>query len=146
MTDAASKEPKPTPKTYKGNCHCGLITYTVTLPDALAPEGAGLINRCNCSICVKNGYHLVYPLRSDVHFLDGCDAKMKSYLMGTRQKPHRFCPECSSSVLIDFKDAPEEEQRPLLAMNASLFQDIDLANASYETFDGKAELDPPYAL
>ncbi|KAK5125003.1 hypothetical protein LTR85_001193 [Meristemomyces frigidus] len=134
------------PTTYEGNCHCGLIRYTVTLPDALAPEGTEKILRCNCSICTKNGYFLVYPKREDVHFLNASDTRMKSYLSATKRKPHRFCPKCGSSVLIDFKDAPEDEQRPLLAMNASLFKDIDLANAEFEPFDGKAELDPPYEL
>lgn len=57
-------EAKPT--TYHGNCHCGNIKYTATLPDALAPEGSGKINRCNCSICTKAGIGLppspVHPL------------------------------------------------------------------------------------
>ena len=46
---------EPQRKTYEANCHCGNIKYTVTLPDALAPEGSGKINNCNCSICTKNG-------------------------------------------------------------------------------------------
>ena len=45
------------PKTYNANCHCGLIKYTVTLKDALAPEGPGKINSCNCSICSTQGIH-----------------------------------------------------------------------------------------
>ena len=43
------------PKTYRANCHCGLIKFTVTLDEALAPEGKGDIGHCNCSICTKNG-------------------------------------------------------------------------------------------
>ena len=43
------------PKTYDANCHCGLIKYTVTLDEPLAPEGNGDICNCNCSICTKNG-------------------------------------------------------------------------------------------
>lgn len=59
----------PSPKTYKGNCHCGLIKYTVTLPEALAPEGPGQIGKCNCSICTKNGMSLLilhkhFPFRT----------------------------------------------------------------------------------
>ncbi|KAK3615340.1 hypothetical protein LTR56_026651 [Elasticomyces elasticus] len=77
---------------YSGNCHCGLIRYTCTLPDALAPQGTGKINRCNCSICTKNGYFLVYPKRSDVHFIDNSDKHLRSYVMGKKNKPHRFCP------------------------------------------------------
>ena len=46
-------------KTYDANCHCGMIKYTVTLSKALAPEGAGVIGKCNCSICTKNGTRLL---------------------------------------------------------------------------------------
>lgn len=60
MTDSNTTA-MPTPKTYEGNCHCGLVKYTVTLPEALAPEGAGQIGRCNCSICTKNGTSLSKP-------------------------------------------------------------------------------------
>lgn len=125
-------------KVYNGSCHCGNIKYTVALDEALAPEGKGTINRCNCSICTKNGellvillststqftyliagYFLVYPRREDVVFQDGCDTRMKSYFFGKKLKPHRFCPECSSSILIDFKNSDVKEHVPLLAMNAS---------------------------
>lgn len=126
-------------KVYDGSCHCGNIRYTVALEEALAPEGTGTVNRCNCSICTKNGelpflspnlppclqcsfcegYFLVYPKREDVIFKDNCDTKMKSYFFGKKNKPHRFCPECSSSILIDFKDSDVPRQKELLAMNVS---------------------------
>lgn len=108
------------PKTYNASCHCGNIRYTVTLTDALSPEGVGKINRCNCTICTKNGYLLVYPKRTDVVFLDGSEARLKEYFMGPKVKPHRFCPECSSSILIDFKNVENEEAKQRLAMNVSL--------------------------
>jgi hypothetical protein len=99
------------PKTYEGNCHCGNIKYTVTLPEALAPEGTGKIMRCNCSICTRNGlymyttlanrqvahpdigYFLVYPKREDVVFLDGSESRMKDYLMGKKIKPRTYTVE-----------------------------------------------------
>ncbi|KAK4580088.1 hypothetical protein LTR86_000290 [Recurvomyces mirabilis] len=134
------------PKEYQGNCHCGLIKYTATLPEALAPEGTGQITRCNCSICVKNGYYLVYPQQKDVEWAEGSFDKMKSYRMGQKNKPHRFCPECSSSVLIDFSQGDDlpAEWRELYAMNAALFKDIDLTKASIKTTDGKGKLEPAY--
>nr|POF05474.1 hypothetical protein CFP56_69500 [Quercus suber] len=105
------------PKTYDANCHCGIIRYTVTLPEALSPEGPGKINQCNCSICSKNGYLLVYPKREDVVFLDGSEARLKSYSFGQKRTPNRFCPECGSSVLIDLANSEFERYRPVLAMN-----------------------------
>jgi hypothetical protein len=54
--------------THKANCHCGAVRYTVTLPQPF-PEYK--INQCNCSICEKNGYLLVYPIRRDLVFTQG---------------------------------------------------------------------------
>lgn len=65
------------------------------------------------------GYLLVYPQRSDVVFADGCDSKLKDYYFGKKNKPHRSCPECSSTILIDFKKSDVESQRSFLAMNVS---------------------------
>lgn len=88
----------PQQTTYPANCHCNAIRYTVTLDTALAPTGPGKINRCNCSICTKLGYLLVYPKREDVVFEEGCEAKLKDYFFGKKRKPHRFCGGCGSSV------------------------------------------------
>jgi len=66
--------------------------------------------------------------------------------MAKKQHAHRFCPECSSSILIDFRESEVEAMRPLLAMNASLFKDIDLEKAELTTFDGKNKLEPAYEV
>lgn len=60
--------------------------------------------------------------------------------------PHCFCPECCSSVLIDFTKSYEDAKRPQLALNAGLFKDIDLANADFTTFDRMNQLDPKYKV
>lgn len=150
-------------RTYHGNWHCARIRYTVTLDYALAPEGPAKIDRCNCSICTKNGYLLVYPKREDVIFESGCDKDLKSYFFGKKEKPHRYCGECGSSVLIDFANSSFEKQRPFLAMNVSmywwrkraqanvqiqvrLFRDVDLDAAEYTTFDGRNRLEPAYDI
>lgn len=70
--------------------------------------------------CRTIGYLLVYPRREDVKVENDCDKKLKDYYFGHKNKPHRFCPECGSSVLIDFKNSDIVEQRPLLAMNVSI--------------------------
>jgi hypothetical protein len=70
--------------------------------------------------CFLRGYYLVYPNREDVVFKEGSESKLKDYYFGKKNKPHRFCPECSSSVLIDFKDSPYVKERQKLAMNVRL--------------------------
>jgi hypothetical protein len=59
-------EVKPT--THKANCHCGAVRFTVTLK---YPFPEYKINKCNCSICTKNGYLLVYPPRKDLVWEQG---------------------------------------------------------------------------
>lgn len=45
--------------------------------------------------------------------------------MGKQNKAHRFCPTCSSSLLIDWQHSDVPSQRPYLAMNARLFEGVD---------------------
>nr|POE89885.1 hypothetical protein CFP56_20354 [Quercus suber] len=107
------------PKTYDANCHCGSVKFTVTLDEALSPEGPG--------------YLLVYPKREDVVFRDGSEAHLKDYFFGNKTKPHRFCSECGSSVLIDFINAESERMRETLAINVSLLIFLTLSGASAQT-------------
>lgn len=85
---------------YRASCHCGTVAYTVQLPQPLETYK---VNKCNCSICTKNGYLLVYPLRTSVVFHRGWN-NLKEYFFGNKIKPHKFCTACGSSILIDFKD------------------------------------------
>jgi hypothetical protein len=61
----------------------------------------------------------VYPKREDVQLLADSEAKLKQYCFGQKRKPHLFCGECSSNVMIDFADSESEKQRGLLAVNVS---------------------------
>lgn len=65
------------------------------------------------------GYLLLYPKRSDVEFLDSSEFKLKKYFFGQKRKPHLFCGECSSNVMIDFAASENEEEKLLLAVNVS---------------------------
>ena len=66
------------------------------------------------------GYLLVYPKREDVVFHYDSESRLRDYYFGKKYKPHRFCSQCGSSVLIDFKDSDVERQRPLLAVNVCI--------------------------
>jgi hypothetical protein len=73
----------------------------------------------NLTIRNLTGYLLVYPKREDVHFLADSETKLKQYFFGQKRKPHLFCGECSSNVMIDFAESESEKQRGLLAVNVS---------------------------
>ncbi|KZP24973.1 hypothetical protein FIBSPDRAFT_734698, partial [Athelia psychrophila] len=111
---------------YPANCHCGAFTYTVRIPSLSNHE----VLRCTCSICVVNGYLMVYPKRPDVIFHTGHES-LKSYTFGTKKGLHKFCPTCGSSVLIDFQGSDQ------LCINVRMFQDIDLETLHFKEYDGK---------
>jgi len=66
-----------------------------------------------------SGYLLLYPKREEVQFLGDSETHLKQYLFGQKRKPHLFCGECSSNVMIDFAGSEVEKQRPFLAVNVS---------------------------
>ena len=121
-TQETRAEEKEESQTYPANCHCGQVTYSVTLSPPLSP-GAGqtvgheVIN-CNCSICTRNGYLLVYPLRSAVVFHNDSWSKVARYQFNTKTRDHVFCPRCGTSILIDFWGWPKREN--FLGVNVSL--------------------------
>ena len=63
-----SDTPAPT-KTYKASCHCGAFAYDVTTDD-LDNEKTE-VTRCNCSICMRNGYLFIYVPNDNVTFTSG---------------------------------------------------------------------------
>lgn len=95
-------------KSYDGNCHCGAVRYTVQT----TPLESQKVTRCNCSVCTKNGYYLIYPSPSDVVFHQGKD-HLTSYRFASKKAQHKFCPTCGSSVLITYDDGTGE----MLALN-----------------------------
>ena len=106
-----------TTETYRGNCHCGQVRFSFVY----APLESTQIMWCNCSICTKNGYLLVYPKATDVQFTSGQDA-MREYRFGNRMKPRKFCGNCSTSILIDFAQSSFEKEREYLAINVRFTQ------------------------
>ncbi|KAI1406822.1 glutathione-dependent formaldehyde-activating, GFA [Hypoxylon sp. FL1857] len=127
--------------TYKANCHCGRTRFTVDLADIRSSK----VTRCNCSICTRNGYLLVYPKREDVKFESGWD-ELSSYRFGKSLKHHRFCSKCGTSVLIDFSESDWDLERQVFAINIRTFQGIEemLEELTFRDVDGKNKLGPPY--
>ncbi|KAI0107629.1 glutathione-dependent formaldehyde-activating, GFA [Hypoxylon sp. NC0597] len=129
--------------TYKANCHCGRTRFTVDLADIRSLK----VTRCNCSICTRNGYLLVYPRVEDVKFESGLD-ELSSYCFGKSLKYHRFCSKCGTSVLIDFSKSDWDLEREVVAINIRTFRDIEdvLGELTFRDVDGKNKLGPPYHL
>ncbi|ATZ46360.1 hypothetical protein BCIN_01g09710 [Botrytis cinerea B05.10] len=124
--------------THEGGCHCGAVTFTVTLK---WPFPKYTVNSCTCSICTHNGYLLVYPMRQDVKFSGDSEENMGSYKWRHKVADHRFCKTCGSSIMIDLR-RPEifgetDPRKDMVGINVRNFKNIDLDALSYTYFDGK---------
>ncbi|KAI4202971.1 MAG: hypothetical protein LQ350_002188 [Teloschistes chrysophthalmus] len=127
---------EPEKKWYYGNCHCAAVKFKVHFPSLDEHE----VTVCNCSICTRNGYTLVYPKREDIEYLRGEDT-LKAYYFGSKKAEHRFCPVCGSSVSIDPHGAFGTD---FVAMNVRMFQDVELDKLKVKTVNGKETLGEPY--
>jgi hypothetical protein len=97
---------------YTGECHCGRIKFQVNFSPRF-PEHE--VASCNCSICRRNGYLLVYPLREDVITLRGGD-EASEYTFNQHKATHKFCPACGSSIWVDFNN---HEAKDVVGINVS---------------------------
>jgi len=159
---SSSKTTLPS-ETYDANCHCGLLTYSVTLsPPLFAPENTEeggekpfeplKVNSCDCSICVRNGYLLVYPDRSQITWHHNSFERAKRYRFNSKDREHLFCGDCGTSIGIDFqkfanKTGLAQKQgttsMDIVGMSVRPFSNIDLTKLTYRTSNGKTGLHPP---
>lgn len=56
--------------TYNASCHCGAFAYSVTISPPL-DSPSSTVTECNCSICTRNSYLLVYVPNERVVFSKG---------------------------------------------------------------------------
>ncbi|KAJ7628339.1 Mss4-like protein [Roridomyces roridus] len=124
-------------RTYEGNCHCGLVKFSVQLP---ALES---LHACDCSICTKKGYLFVFAPKSAITVTkgggtDGLGADvLVSYIFGRKQLEHRFCGTCGVGfgIVNTVQGAP-------VALNARLFLGLDLWALPVQ--ESKPQNDAPY--
>lgn len=84
MIDPASADPV----TLDGACHCGAVSFTVTLT-----KGFASARRCTCSICRMRGAIAVTSTPSDFTLTAG-DDQLATYRFNTGTAEHHFCRTC----------------------------------------------------
>ncbi|KAH6618809.1 Mss4-like protein [Boeremia exigua] len=126
-------------QTYAASCHCGIVSYTV---DLSPPLSEWKVVSCNCSICQRNGYYLVYPSREQLHITSGEDV-LKSYAFGPKKNLHKFCGQCGSSVFFDprMKEFGEGGGLDLLGINVRMFHDVSLEELSVGHIENRSKDD-----
>jgi hypothetical protein len=84
-TSVPATAPAPELKTYHGNCHCGAVKYTVTLPEITS------VTECDCSLCRRKGHKSLFP-SGDLVFEEGKgEDKLKSYEFAGKNIAHKVC-------------------------------------------------------
>ncbi|KAL3474286.1 Mss4-like protein [Aspergillus californicus] len=115
--------------TYNSICHCGTVKFTFTLPTPIEEMD---VVKCNCSICTKNGYLMVYPKPCDTSFTHPDDA-VTEYRHASKQYPHFFCATCGSSL---YAKGPEGTE--MLAVNVRMIDGIDIEKLKFKPVDGRS--------
>ncbi|KAJ4343199.1 hypothetical protein N0V87_000421 [Didymella glomerata] len=121
-------------QTYKASCHCGAFAYDVTTTP-LHQEGTEVV-RCNCSICTRNGYLLIYVPDDQVTFTKGQFEDFKSYTFASHSVAHYFCPTCGSSCMA--RSIQPGFFEGVKVVNVRLFEDLDLEKLKYKEMDGRS--------
>lgn len=73
---------------HPASCHCGAVTFEVTLSDDLATA-----RRCDCSFCRMRGAIAVSAPLDRLRITKGAD-KLTLYQWNTRTAKHWFCSVC----------------------------------------------------
>ncbi|KAK0674526.1 Mss4-like protein [Cercophora samala] len=131
-----SETPDKNEQTYACSCHCGSVTFDVTLSPPLAEQ---TVMECNCSICRRAGYLLVFPPKKAVVFSPDSLPRLSRYQFNTKQIDHLFCGHCGSSLGIDFREFRSRGY----GISVRAFNNVDLETLQYQKGDGKAKI-PPY--
>ena len=101
----ADPSPEPAKITLKGSCHCQFIRYTISIPPSvLSTATAG---RCNCTVCLKQGFTPLRFPKSDFHLISPASlSECKDYRVNPDRDIHKyFCGNCGIHVVGEGKFA-----------------------------------------
>ncbi|KAK3390567.1 Mss4-like protein [Podospora didyma] len=129
-----SETAKQTPRTYRGNCHCGAFVFEVEAPEITSAFA------CNCSICTKRGYLWGIFTGEDNIKVVKDDGLLVDYYFGPKKTNHKFCSKCGIAP-IGYNDSSPKDNN--VAVNVRVIQDLDTYKLKIDTMDGAA-LDPQY--
>ncbi|KAH8128964.1 Mss4-like protein [Trichoderma asperelloides] len=131
----AEAQDRPNRRTYQGSCHCGAFAYEIDLPELKT------VIDCDCSFCSRKGNLYVLTSEDDnFRIVKGSEEGLTSYTFGPRNKIHKFCPKCATSMLSRMPTGPPHLK---LLLNARAIQDIDINHIGRRNiFNSK--LDPQY--
>ncbi|KAG4423873.1 hypothetical protein IFR04_003018 [Cadophora malorum] len=109
-------------KEYKGNCHCGLFKFTISVPELRS------VRVCDCSYCYRKAIPWVFPA-GDLKIQSG-ENELSTYQFGKKDLLHSFCPKCGNTIIA--KHLPSDTQ----GINARLLLSVDLKPLEKTKYEG----------
>ncbi|KAF2788025.1 hypothetical protein K505DRAFT_421390 [Melanomma pulvis-pyrius CBS 109.77] len=131
----AAATPPQASETYTASCHCNRFQYTVTVSPPLTDSASTVVD-CNCSICSRNGYLLIYIDEKNITYQKGSDDEFSTYLFATKKVAHYFCPTCGTSCFAKSQDPTFFAGMKIV--NVRTFHDLDLKALTLKPMDGKS--------
>lgn len=112
---------------YQGSCHCGAVKLTASM-DLSKP-----VTACNCSICSRAGWLLVFVPESAVE-VSGKD-HLTDYQFAKKHIHHTFCKVCGIHA---FGHGAAPDGRNMYAVNVRCLDGVELDKLEVKHFDGKS--------
>jgi hypothetical protein len=109
-----------TSRTYRGSCHCGVVTFEADL-DLSQPTF-----RCNCSICRRTRFWAAVARPEGFRLLTG-QGELSEYLFHSRKNQHFFCRRCGVRPFGIGNDTPVGQ---MLGVNVGCLEGIGEAELS----------------
>lgn len=112
---------------HRGSCHCGAVSFEVRT------DIEGLME-CNCSLCSRAGWRLVFVPTTAFTLLQGDDA-LQDYQFAKRALHHTFCKTCG---VRPFSKGPGHTGETMYAVNTRCIEGFDATDVPVQQFDGAA--------
>ncbi|KAF9072379.1 Mss4-like protein [Rhodocollybia butyracea] len=127
-------------KTYSGNCHCGLVKYTINLEGPIEEQN---VTSCNCSHCSRNGSLYIFVPKKEMKYFSG-ETDLKGYSFGDKNAQHKFCPQCGSST--SWHGIKPEFLPGIEGVNIRMLNDVDISKLKLVPFDGRTKVGGEYEV
>jgi hypothetical protein len=114
-------------KTYTGSCHCGSVRFEATTDLAK-------VTACNCSICSRAGWLLVFVPASQFKLISG-EESLTDYQFGKKRIHHPFCKTCGVHAFSHGASSSGAEMR---SVNVRCLEGVDYASIPVSNFDGRS--------
>ena len=110
-----------------GSCHCGAVTIRLA-------ERPSQLADCNCSLCRKLGWRLVYGSSVDMTI----DGPLERYVRHDMDEPTLAVMRCATCGIATHWEPLGEPPHARIGVNANLLEDGALDGASMRTLDGRS--------